>query len=83
MRSGTIVGSFKIDLKTVYDAAGRVYHSFYSRISFFSLSVCGVQMYFKILKKHILVRSFTVYTFYILCVLLDSCWQLKLAKIFD
>lgn len=22
MRSGTVVGSFKIDLKTVYDAAG-------------------------------------------------------------
>lgn len=24
MRSGTVVGSFKIDLKTVYDAAGTV-----------------------------------------------------------
>lgn len=34
MRSGTIVGSFKIDLKTVYDAAGRVFNSIYSRISF-------------------------------------------------
>lgn len=27
MRSGTVVGSFKIDLKTVYDAAGTEFYS--------------------------------------------------------
>lgn len=39
MRSGTVVGSFKIDLKTVYDAAGTDFEISLNVLSNFSLSL--------------------------------------------
>lgn len=42
MRSGTVVGSFKIDLKTVYDAAGTVEVDNSLNVRFSWISSCFV-----------------------------------------
>jgi hypothetical protein len=43
MRSGTVVGSFKIDLKTVYDAPGRVFKTFLI-INYSLFMSCGMHV---------------------------------------
>lgn len=53
MRSGTVVGSFKIDLKTVYDALGRytnnvLYDKLLFRLLYPTMFISNVTLFKKI-----------------------------------